>query len=280
MTTLATTPTAAGAPWVAHFGFTRTPFAKSIAARDLYVRDAHAEAVARIGFCIAEATLGVVCGEVGAGKTVAVRAAVAALDRTRHHLIYVPNPAFGTRGLYVAIVSALGASPRFHKAEVMRQAADLLAAEEHERHRRVVLVIDEAHLLCPEQLEELRLLTNADMDAASPFAGILVGQPTLGRRLRLGAFAALDQRIATRYSLPPMDLAESATYLRHHLALAGRTDPLVADDAIARLHRVAGGLPRKLNNAATAALIAAAADGKALVDDTCAKRAAAELTRD
>jgi type II secretory pathway predicted ATPase ExeA len=274
------TQTTTRTPWVAHFGFTRTPFTKHVAARDLFGRQAHAEAVARIGFCVAEATLGVICGEVGAGKTVAVRATVAALDPTRHHLVYIPNPAFGTRGLYVAIVSALGANPRFHKAEVMRQAADLLAAEEHERHRRVVLVVDEAHLLTPEQLEELRLLTNADMDASSPFAGILVGQPTLARRLRLGAFAALDQRIATRFTLPPMDLAESMAYLRHHQALAGRTDPLFADDAVARLHRVAGGLPRKLNNAATAALIAAAADGKALVDDACAKRAAAELTRD
>jgi type II secretory pathway predicted ATPase ExeA len=182
--------------------------------------------------------------------------------------------------LYVTMVAALGANPRFHKAEVMRQAADLLAAEEAERHRRVVLVVDEAHLLSPAQLEELRLLTNTDMDQASPFAGILVGQPTLARQLRMGVFAALDQRIATRFTLKPMDLAESAAYLRHHLALVGRTDPLFADDAVARLHRVAGGLPRKLNNAATAALIAAAAEGKALVDGACAKRAAAELTRD
>ncbi len=195
--------TATTTPWVTHFGFSRTPFTKRIAARDLYLRDAHAEAVARICFCVADAALGVICGEVGAGKTVAVRAAVATLDQTRHHLIYVPNPAFGTRGLYVAIVSALGANPRFHKAEVMRQATDLLAAEEAERHRRVVLVIDEAHLLSPEQLEELRLLTNADLDSTSPFAGILVGQPTLARKLRLGVFAALDQRIATRYTLAP-----------------------------------------------------------------------------
>jgi hypothetical protein len=79
---------------------------------------------------------------------------------------------------------------------------------------------------------------------------------------------------------PPWTSPESAAYLAHHLHLAGRTEPLFADDAIARLHRVAGGLPRKLNNAATAALIAAAADNKQLVDDTCAKRAAAELTRD
>jgi hypothetical protein len=69
-------------------------------------------------------------------------------------------------------------------------------------------------------------------------------------------------------------------YLRHHLALAGRDEPLFADDPIARLHRIASGLPRALNNAATAALIAAAPAGKDLVDDACAKKAVAELTRD
>jgi type II secretory pathway predicted ATPase ExeA len=143
-----------------------------------------------------------------------------------------------------------------------------------------VLVGDEAHLLDPAQLEELRLLTNSDMDSTSPFAGILIGQPTLNRQLRMGVFAALDQRIATRFVIKPMDLVESATYLRHHLSLAGRHEPLFADDAVARLHRASGGLPRALNNAATAAIIAAAADNKQLVDDACAKKAVAELTRD
>lgn len=81
------------------------------------------------------------------------------------------------------------------------------------------------------------------MDSASAFAGILVGQPTLNRQLRMGAFAALDQRIATRFTIKPMDLVESAEYLRHHLALAGREEPLFADDAISRLHRVANGCP-------------------------------------
>src|SRR3981081_1506003 len=93
------------------------------------------------------------------------------------------------------------------------------------------------------------------MDSQSPFALLLIGQPTLARQLRLGVFAALDQRIATRYQLAPMDLAESAQYLRHHLALVGRTDPLFADDAIGRLHNVSLGLPRALNNAAVAALM-------------------------
>ena len=130
------------APWVAHFGLKKTPFGKQIAPKDLFMRAAHEEAVARITFCVVESALGVVVGDVGAGKTVAVRAAVSGLDPTRHQVIYVSNPAFGTRGLYVTIVRSLGAAPRYQRAELMAQAQDLLAAEEAERHRRVVLVLD------------------------------------------------------------------------------------------------------------------------------------------
>jgi len=177
---------APGGLWASHFGFTRTPFSKSVPADRLFERGAHQEAVARIQYCIAESALGMITGDVGAGKSVAVRAAVAGLDRTRYTIVYVANPSGGCRGLYVAITTALGATPRFHKAEAIAQVANLLAAEEAERHRKVVFLIDEAHLLSPEQLEELRLLSNAEMDSASPFAGLLVGQPTLAARLRQG----------------------------------------------------------------------------------------------
>jgi type II secretory pathway predicted ATPase ExeA len=271
--------TSVASSWVSHFGFDRAPFSKSIPAADLFARPAHDEAVARIRFCIAEAALAVITGDVGIGKTVAVRAATSALDPTAHQVIYVANPAFGTRGLYVTIVQALGASPRFFKAELMAQATNLLAAELAERHRRVVLIFDEAHLLTPEQLEELRLLSNSEMDSRSPFAMLLVGQPTLNRRLRMGVFAALDQRISARYQIAPMDLTEATRYLQHHLLLAGRKEPLFAADAVERLHRASVGLPRALNNAAISALIAAATDGKSLVDDACAVKAVAELTK-
>jgi len=149
------------APWVSHFGFTRTLFSKSIPAGQLCDRASHQEAVARIRFCIGESLLGVITGEVGVGKTVAVRAATSQLDPTAHHIIYVASPTFGARGLYLTIVHALGARPRAQKAELIAQAQSLLAAEEHERRRRVVFIIDEAHLLAPDQLEELRLLTGA-----------------------------------------------------------------------------------------------------------------------
>ena len=135
------------APWAAHFGLSRTPFGKSIPAKDLFARQAHAEAIARISFCVVESALGVVTGDVGAGKTVALRAAVAGLDPTRHQVIYIASPSFGARGFYVTIVRALGDRPRYLKAELMAQASDLLAAEAEERHRRVVIICDEAHLL-------------------------------------------------------------------------------------------------------------------------------------
>jgi len=266
--------------WISHFGLVCTPFSKSIAACDLFSRKAHQEAVARINFSISESGLGVITGDVGAGKTVAVRSCVSLLDISRYQVIYISNPVFGTRGLYVTIVTQLGATPRCLKAELMKQATELLTTESSERHRRVVLVIDEAHLLESAQLEEIRLLTNSEMDSSSPFAAILVGQPTLNRKLRMGVFAALDQRISTRFTIAAMDISESALYLKHHLSLAGRDEPLFADDAIARLHRFSNGLPRALNNAAIAALMQAANDNKDLVDDACAKRAVAELTKD
>jgi type II secretory pathway predicted ATPase ExeA len=263
-----------------HYGFTRMPFAKDLAPGTLYRSRAHAEATARIGWLVVERAIGVVTGEVGAGKTVAARAAVAALEPNRHTVIYLPNPAIGTRGLYQAIVVALGGSPRFLKGSLIPQAVDAIAIEELERGKRVVLVVDEAHLLAPEQLEEIRLLTNAEMDSRSPFACLLLGQPTLRRRIKLGAFAALDQRIALRYHFDGMDLAETVGYVKHHLQLAGRSDPLFSDDAVALIHQVGRGLPRAVNNLAIQSLVAAFAEGKGMVDESSARAAVTEVSAD
>jgi type II secretory pathway predicted ATPase ExeA len=262
----------------AHWGFTRTPFSKDLAPSMLHRHPGHAEAVARIAWCVDEAAIGVITGEVGAGKTVAVRAALGDLDASRHTVIYLGNPAVGARGIYMAIVSRLGHVPRFYKAALIPQTADALNAETAERGRRVVVAVDEAHLLAGDQLEELRLLTNADMDSASPFALILVGQPTLRQRLRLGAFAALDQRVALRYALPPLTQADTADYIAHHVKLAGRSDTLFSDDAIARIHKASRGLPRAVNNLAIQALISAYATGASIVDDKAARAAVTEVT--
>ena len=189
------------------YGFTRTPFRRDLAPAMLHRHGGHDEAVARIRWCISETALGVITGEVGAGKTVALRAALAELDASRHTVIYLPNPAVGARGLYAALVSGLGGVPRFHTASLIAQTMDHLAAEKHERGRAVIVAVDEAHLLSADQLEELRLLTNSEMDSVAPFTGLLLGQPTLRRRIKLGSFAALDGAISPGVGSPPRPVA-------------------------------------------------------------------------
>ena len=257
----------------AHWGFTRMPFAKDLAPSMLHTHRSHAEASARITWCIDERVM-----EVGGDKTVAVRGALAGIDASRHTVIYLGNPTVGARGLYSSIVSTLGGIPRFHRASLIPQAQEALAIEEHERGRRVVLVLDEAHLLDAEQLEGLRLLSGAEMDSHAPFACLLVGQPTLRRRIRLGAFAALDQRVALRYAMTGMEAAETADYVVHHLRIAGRSDTLFSDDALALIHQVSRGLPRAVNNLAVQSLVAAFAQSKAIVDESSARAAVTEVT--
>ena len=157
---------------------------------------------------------------------------------------------------------------------------DLLAREHAERGRIPVLAIDEAHMLEPAQLEAIRMLTNHDLDAGCPLACPLIGQPTLRRRIKLGILAALDQRIAVRYTMPSMTGEETTSYIHHHLKLAGRSDPLFSDDATALIHATSRGLPRAASNLAIQALIAAYASRKAIVDESAARTAAAEVTAD
>ena len=264
----------------AHWGFTKMPFGRGLAPSMLHHHRSHDEAVARITWCVEQHHIGVITGEVGAGKTVAVRAATTALDASRHALVYIPNPAIGVRGLLHHIVTALGAVPGFYTATLAAQAADALAGEHAERGRTPVLVIDEAHLLDHPQMEVIRMLTNHDMDSGSPFATLLIGQPTLRQRMRLGVLAALDQRIGMRYAMPPMNEADTRDYIHHHIKLAGRPDTLFTTDAITIIHTAGRGYPRAINNLAVHALTAAYAQNNPVVDEKAARAALTETATD
>jgi type II secretory pathway predicted ATPase ExeA len=235
------------------YGFTTMPFGRGLAPGMLHRHGAHGEAVARIGWCITERRIGVITGEVGTGKTVAVRAALSTLDASRHTVIYLPNPTIGVRGIHHHIVQALGGQPLVHHATLVPQTADALANEHAERGRVPVVVIDEAHLLDHLQLESLRMDEN-------------------------GHAAALDQRIGLRYAMGPMTSEETGSYLRHHLALAGRSDTLFSDDATALIHQTSRGYPRAVNNLALQALVAAFAEDKTIVDESSARTAVTEVT--
>jgi type II secretory pathway predicted ATPase ExeA len=256
------------------------PFGKDLAPGMLHAHDAHAQAVARIQWCISEQAIGVISGDCGAGKTVAARAAVAGLDASRHTVLYLGTPGVGLRGIYGLIITTLGGTPRFHHAALIPQAQELLAAESAERGKHLVVIIDEAHLLDAESLEGIRCLSNMGMDQTAPFCLLLLGQPMLRRKLRNGTFTALDQRIAVRYTIGGLTQSETTSYVQHHLALAGRSDTLFSDDAVALIHDTSRGLPRLINNLAVAALIATFAQKKTIVDESAARAAVTESSNE
>ena len=261
----------------AHYGFSRMPFGRGLAPGMLHRHASHNEAVARIAWCISERSIGVITGEVGAGKTVSVRAVLAGLDPSRHTIIYLPNPMIGTRGICEEILSVFGQRPSHLGSRLFTQVSKALLAEREERGRTPVLVLDEAHLLAYEQLEMIRMLGNTSMDQDSPLACLLVGQPTLRRTMKLAVLAALEQRTSLRYTMPGMTQAETASYIAHHVSLAGRPDQLFTEDAMNLIHTTGRGYPRAVNNLALQSLVAAFAAGKNLVDEAATRSAVTEV---
>jgi type II secretory pathway predicted ATPase ExeA len=267
-----------GDPIEAHWGLTRMPFGASIPTDRLSRPKSHQEAVARVRWAVAQREACVIAGEVGSGKTVAARAALAGLEPARHLPIYVPDPTQGLKAVHHRVVEALGGRPHHSGAQMAAEASRLLAGELDERGRLPVLVIDEAHLMGNQQLEGIRMLTNTEMDTGAAFSLVLLGQPTLRRRLRMAVLSALDQRVATRYTIAPMAPAETAQYAKDHLAWAGRTDTLFSDDAIAAIHQASRGYPRAVNALARAAMVAAYTASKAIIDASSAEAAIADMT--
>ena len=195
---------------ITRFGLARMPFGRDLPPSRLHRHRDCGEAAARITWAVADKTIAMVTGEVGTGKTVAIRAAVADLDPASHTVIYIGNPSTGVRGILAHVVTALGGLPVHGTAALAVQAWNVLAGEAAERGRTPVLAIDEAHLLDHDQLESIRLMTNHDMDSSTPFATILVGQPTLRHSVKLGVLAALEQRITVRYQTRPLNSSSLA----------------------------------------------------------------------
>jgi type II secretory pathway predicted ATPase ExeA len=262
----------------AQFGLTRMPFGRDLPPSRLHRHRDCDEAAARITWTVAGKSICVITGEVGTGKTVAIRSAVADLDPAGHTVIYIGNPTTGLRGILGSVVTALGARPAHGGAALASQAWGALAGEAAERGRVPVLIIDDAHKLGHDELEALRFLGNHDMDSTTPFATVLVGQPTLRHNIKMGVLAALEQRITVRYQMKGMTPEETASYIRHHLQAAGRTADLFSQDAVTQIHQAARGKPRTVNNLCIAALIATAGAGNALVDHSAARAAIAEVT--
>ncbi len=135
-----------------------------------------------------------------------------------------------------------------------------------------VVVVDEAHLLDREMLEEVRFLLNFKMDAQSPMALILVGQSELWDRLNLQAYAAIRQRIDLQCKLPHYDRAQTGDYIRRHMTFAGADHDIFTEGAIDDIFRFSSGAARMINKVCTHALIYGSQNKNRIIDDHMIKR--------
>lgn len=255
------------------FGLREKAFRKTPDPRYLYLNDAYDEALEQLLYAVDEMELALLTGEVGSGKTLLTRALV---DRVqdRREVGMILNPRLSPRQFLLTVASELGIEkPRFQTAALLDQIhARLLELDE--QGRPALLIVDEAHLIPGKAtFEEIRLLTNFQLDDRNLVAIVLVGQPELLSRLRHRTYRALTQRIGAHFQLRPLGAADTRDYLAHRVAVAGGSRPVFTDDAVARLHAASGGLPRVLNNLATQALLEAMARGARDVDGAAADAA-------
>jgi len=263
-----------------YYGFTQTPFTRAVAPAALFGSEQHQELLARLRYLVQSRGFGLVTGEVGSGKSTAVRALAATLDASRNPVFYVSQSGLTPRNLYRDISLQLGLDPGFYTADVRRAVTQALWDAHAGHDRRPLIVIDEAHLLAPAMLEEVRFLTNFHMDSASPMALCLVGQPELRSKLRLRAFEAISQRVTLRFHLVGLPEAETKAYIGHHLKVAGVGHPLFSDEAVHLIHQFTKGIPRRINNVATGCLLAGFVEQKNLIDESTVKKALGEFQDD
>lgn len=254
----------------AFFRLTTTPFTRGLAPAQLLTTPAMAEVGARLDYIARERGFAVLTGDVGAGKSTALRALLARLPLTQYTPLYVTDSQLTPRNFYYEALWQLGLPPRFYRGDARRQLHRALQ-EREEAGKQPVIVIDEAHLLGRAMLEEVRFLLNFDVDSRAPLALILAGQSELRHTLKLDCFSAIAQRITLRAHLPALTAEESAGYIQHHLAQAGAVGPLFTEPALRLLHACTGGVPRQLNNVGAACLLYAFDHDRQLIDDEIVK---------
>jgi len=258
------------------YRFSQTPFSKSVAGKDLYPSRDHREIQGRLTFALQERLPALITGDVGTGKSTAVRAFAQALDRNLYAVVYLANPHLGVSALYREILLALQVEPAFGFMRLLPQLRTTLHGLAH-KGRFVLLVVDEAHLLPPDLFDQLRFLLNDDMDSASLITLVLLGQPDLAHKLQFAPYAALQQRIAVRFHLKPFDLEETAGYIKHHLRIAGYQGQLFSDSFIAGVYDHTKGVARKINNLCRSALLLGVTENKQILDEMDLKRVIRDL---
>lgn len=254
------------------YGLTCTPFSRDIPTDQLYPSIMLEEVLGRLEYAAQRQLFAVVTGDCGTGKTTTIRRLKDVLDPARFKVMYLADSKLTPRHFYKGLLEQLGCESKFYRGDAKRQLHREIELMRGIHCLQPVVVVDEAHLLDREMLEEVRFLLNFRMDAQSPMALILVGQSELWDRFQLQAYAAIQQRIDLQCKLPHFDRAQVGEYVKRHLAYAGADRDIFSDGAVDEIFRFSSGAARLVNKACTHCLIYGAQNGNRIIDDHMVKR--------
>jgi len=253
---------------IEHFKLTALPFSEKPEPKEIFRHQGITQGLARLEYFLQDGVVALLLGATGVGKSSLLRLFLDSLSRHHYHPLYLHLTHVQAPGLLRLLVSALGEKPRLGKDRLFLQILDKTQRTE----RTTLLLIDEAHLLTPEALTDLRLLVSSGLDTP-PLKLLFCGQEPLQGLLARSSHTDLAHRIRVRLHLRPFTEEETLSYLDFRLRRAGASDKLFEPEAKRLIHHYAGGIPRQINNLATACLLNAVARSvqkvpEALVNDT------------
>lgn len=232
------------------FGLKRNPFEITPDPFFLFSTKQHNEALASLYYGVKRRKgFVVLTGEVGTGKTLLVSCLLQLLSNAKITYAYVFNPRLSALDFlhYIAGDLRLPTAGKT-KGELLIDLSNFLI-QRHKEGLTTVLIVDEAHHLSSEVLEEIRLLTNLETPTEKLLQIMLVGQQELDAKLDTLELRQLKQRIVLRSHLKPLDIDETCKYVYRRLEVAGCASPskLMPMETIAEVHRQSRGLPRLIN---------------------------------
>jgi general secretion pathway protein A len=256
-----------------HFNMSAHPFSENPPIDWLLTDDRFEQALARMRFFLDQGRIALITGQTGVGKSSLLRMVRQAMPQNRFTPVYLHLTNVSPGAFLRLIVSELGEMPRFGKDRLFLQIIERIKKNDTE----TVLIVDEAHLIAPQTLVDLRLLVSAGMDANLPLKIILSGQETLSTQLKRSSLADLVNRISIRYHIKHLTRDQTVAYIDHRLRKTDVSDKLISFEAKSLIHDYSGGVPRQINNFATACLIHAAAKNITGIDDTLVNETMAEF---
>jgi type II secretory pathway predicted ATPase ExeA len=261
------------------YGFREKPFSKTPDPRFLFLSRGHREALARLQYAVEEREMALLTGEIGCGKTTLSRALMDTMgDSFRFCFIF--NPRLTHLEFLRIIARSLDNSDPPHGKDDLLATITETIYRLHSRGVTPVIVIDEAQLIPDREVfDEIRLLTNYQLDDRNLLSFVIMGQPELREMLAKDIYEPLRQRIAIQFHLHPLDLAETLEYIDFRLETAGGPAGIFTPDAVQKIHELTGGVPRKINIVATNALLVGFGRDAAIIDGTIIDEVKDELTR-